>query len=128
MCRIESLRCNFYSLTPYFLYFVTHDLYNMCTLQHVHFATRALCNMRTLQPVHFAHYNVHSTICIDLLYKSANVLARQISWTDNFFLFEALTSLHIRRLTFQFVLFVSYIVICELYIVICVLCIVLFVL
>ena len=32
-----------------------------------------------------------------------NGSARQISWTDQFSIFEALVSLYIRRLTFQFV-------------------------
>ena len=39
-------------LTPYFLDFATHALYNMCILHHMHFethavTTRALCNMCT---------------------------------------------------------------------------------
>ena len=73
----------------------------MCTLQSVHFATCALCNIHTLQYVHFAHYDVHSAICIEP--------ARQISkmdqlngpacQNDQFSLFEALVSSHIRTLS-----------------------------
>ena len=83
-------------LTPYFLHFATHALCNMCTLQLVHFATYALCNLCTLPHMHFA---------TNALCKSDQVdrPVGRTSWTDQFFLFEALARSHFWRLTFQFV-------------------------
>ena len=76
------------------MHFATHALCNMCTLQLVHFATYALCNKCTLQG-----RPVGQTSCMDQLDRPAG----QISWTDQFFIFEALAILDTQRLLFQFV-------------------------
>ena len=77
-----------------------HMLYYMCNFQHVHFATSAC-------------YNVHSAICIESaiqinLMDQLNRSASQTSWIDQFSIFEALASLYIQRLTFQFVHYRSF--------------------
>ena len=65
----SSLR---YFLNQDFRDFLNRGLRISCTLQQLHFATHALCKPCTLQHVYFAHYNVHSTICIEPKYKSAS--------------------------------------------------------
>ena len=82
------------------MHFETHALCNSCTLQQVHFSTY----------MHFACYNVQCAIFIEQANQiqisqmdQLNRSASQISWTDQFSIFEALASLYIRRLIFQFV-------------------------
>ena len=77
------------------------------TLQHCNFVTLQLCNNLGLldRPAGQTSWTDQldgsaGRICwTDQLDRSAG----RISWTDQFSLFEAMASLHIRRLTFQFV-------------------------
>ena len=82
------------------------------TLQHCNVATLQHCNFATYNIATFSHFNIvtlqHCNIAT-LQHRNFATLqhcrsARQTSWMDQFSLFEALASSHLRRLTFQFLL------------------------
>ena len=93
LCSVPYALCKMQCLA-------TYALYIMCTFQHMHFALNAFCNFCSLKHVHSSTCALCNTCTLQLMIFAT---AGRTNCTDQIFIFEAMASLLIQRLTVQFV-------------------------